>query len=268
MCRPINGFTISLRQFCNTEDTPRPMLNRWFKRRQPDPEPEPHFDPITPDVPVIAIGDIHGRFDLLERLPEPPAGTQVICVGDLVDRGEQSAQVLRALHEQPDIITLMGNHEQMMLKFIDNPKENGPRWLRYGGLQTLSSFGVSGVSQTSSGDDLERARDALQGAMGEALLDWVINLPTSWVSGNVAFVHAAANPLIPIKDQESRTLLWGHEDFGRKRRRDGIWVVHGHTIVDTPTIKGGVVSIDTGAYATDKLTAATINNGEVEFNYL
>ena len=81
------------------------MLNRWFKRRQPDPEPEPHFDPITPDVPVIAIGDIHGRFDLLERLPEPPDGTQVICVGDLVDRGEQSAQVLQALHEQPDIIT-------------------------------------------------------------------------------------------------------------------------------------------------------------------
>ena len=237
------------------------MLNRWFKRRQPDPEPEPHFDPITPDVPVVAIGDIHGRFDLLERLPEPSPDTRVICVG------EQSAQVLRALHSQPDIITLMGNHEQMMLKFIDNPKENGQRWLRYGGLQTLSSFDVSGVSQTSSGAELERARDALREAMGDALVDWVTNLPTSWVSGNVAFVHAAANPLISLKDQESRTLLWGHEDFGRKRRRDGMWIVHGHTIVDTPMVKGGVVSIDTGAYATDKLTAATIHNGEVEFSY-
>ena len=139
MCRPINGFTISLRQFCNTEDTPRPMLNRWFKRRQPDPEPEPHFDPITPDVPVIAIGDIHGRFDLLERLPEPPAGTQVICVGDLVDRGEQDRRVIEARRAQDETtidLKILGDRPE-----VGTPSRSPTTWPRH--QRGLTERGVS-----------------------------------------------------------------------------------------------------------------------------
>ena len=85
-----------------------------------------------------------------------------------------------------------------MLGFIDDPKTNGERWLRYSGLQTLHSFGVSGISQTSSGADLEKARDALYAAMGADLVEWVADLPKSWVSGNVAFVHAGADPAVAI----------------------------------------------------------------------
>ncbi len=244
------------------------MLKKWFQRPEERAEKRKiTFDPIAPDQPVVAVGDIHGRFDLIQKLPEKPGDTQIICLGDMVDRGEQSAEVLRMLHAAPDVITLMGNHEQMMLKFIDNPEENGERWLRYGGLQTLASFGVSGITQRSTGSDLVRARDALFHAMGDDLVDWLANLPKYWTSGNVAFVHAGADPEIAIEEQENRTLLWGHENFGKVSRSDGIWVVHGHTIIDTPTIKNGVVSIDTGAYATDKLTAATIFQGEVEFEY-
>lgn len=240
------------------------MLRNWLKRTK---QPEAEFEIIAPEISVIAIGDIHGRFDLLEKLPKISANAQVICLGDMIDRGEQSAEVLRTLHVVPDLITLMGNHEQMMLNFIDNPEASGERWLRYGGLQTLASFGVSNISQTSTGSALVRARDKLREEMGEELIDWVANLPKSWTSGNVAFVHAAANPAIAIEEQEDRTLLWGHKDFGQVPRNDGMWVVHGHTIIDVPTIRGGVVSIDTGAYATGKLTSATIFNGEVEFNY-
>lgn len=240
------------------------MLRKWFKR---SPQPEPQFDPVAPEENIIAVGDIHGRFDLLEKFAEATTPAQIVCLGDLVDRGEQSADVLRTLFDVPEIVVLMGNHEQMMLEFIDNPQQNGERWLRFGGLQTLSSFGVSGVSQTSSGEELERARDKLFAAMGEDLVDWVANLPKSWVSGNVAFVHAAADPAVPIGEQDNKTLLWGHRDFGRVARTDGMWVVHGHNIVETPTIRNGVISIDTGAYATGKLTAATIVPGDVSFKY-
>ncbi|EEB84118.1 metallophosphoesterase [Roseobacter sp. GAI101] len=241
------------------------MLGKWWKR--PKVVPEVQFGPLEPEGNVIAIGDIHGRFDLLNKFAATTTAAQIICLGDMIDRGEQSADVLRTLHELPDVISLMGNHEDMMLQFIVNPVEKGERWLRHGGLQTLASFGVSGVSQTSTGGELERARDKLFAAMGEDLIDWVANLPKYWTSGNVAFVHAGADPLIAIEEQENRTLLWGHKDFGRVPRADGMWVVHGHTIVDTPVIRRGVVSIDTGAYATGNLTAATILKGDVSFTY-
>jgi len=239
----------------------------WGFLRKREVEQPVEFDPLAPEENVIAVGDIHGRFDLLNKFADAAIPAQIICLGDLIDRGEQSADVLRTLFEVPDVITLMGNHEEMMLSFIDDPKANGERWLRYGGLQTLHSFGVSGISQTSSGPDLEKARDALYAAMGADLVEWVASLPKSWVSGNVAFVHAGADPAVPIDDQENRTLLWGHRDFGRVPRSDGMWVVHGHTIIDSPTVKQGVISIDTGAYATGKLCAATITQGDVSFQY-
>lgn len=239
----------------------------WGFLRKREVEKPVEFEPVAPEENVIAIGDIHGRFDLLNKFADATTPAQIVCLGDMIDRGEQSADVLRTLFEIPEVITLMGNHEEMMLKFIDDPKANGERWLRYGGLQTLHSFGVSGVSQTSSESELEKARDALYAAMGSELVEWVANLPKSWVSGNVAFVHAAADPAVPIEDQENRTLLWGHRDFGRVPRSDGMWVVHGHTIIDSPTVKRGVISIDTGAYATGKLCAATITPGDVSFQY-
>lgn len=241
------------------------MLRRWFKR---SPEPEAKFDPICPEKPFVAFGDVHGRFDILQRFPENDLGAQIIFLGDLIDRGEQSADVLNVLFSVPEIICLMGNHEKMMLDFVDQPLSHGGRWLRYGGLQTLASFGVAGVSETSTGADLERARDGLVDAMGPDLLDWVRNLPKSWVSGNVAFVHAGADPALAIDAQSSKTLLWGHNDFGRVPRTDGMWIVHGHTITDKPELKPGIVSIDTGAYATGNLTAATIVDGDVKFDYV
>ena len=179
----------------------------WGFLRKREVEQPVEFDPLAPEENVIAIGDIHGRFDLLSKFEDAAIPAQIICLGDLIDRGEQSADVLRTLFEVPNVITLMGNHEEMMLGFIDDPKTNGERWLRYGGLQTLHSFGVSGISQTSSGADLEKARDALYAAMGADLVEWVANLPKSWVSGNVAFVHAGADPAVAIENQENRAAM-------------------------------------------------------------
>jgi serine/threonine protein phosphatase 1 len=159
----------------------------------------------------------------------------------------------------------MGNHEEMMLNFLDDPQRHGPRWLRYGGLQTLASFGVAGLSDTSIGPTLDTACATLKAAMGPDLIRWMRHLPTSWQSGNIAVVHAGADPVVPIDDQTQKTLLWGHPDFGKTARTDETWVLHGHTIVDAPEAANGLISIDTGAFATGRLTIASVSAEGVSF---
>lgn len=237
------------------------MLSRilnTFRRTAPFPVP-------APDGPFRAIGDVHGCADLLDRALARPFRGQTICVGDYVDRGEHSAGVLRLLQARPDVICLSGNHEAMMLEFLDTPAEAGPRWLRNGGLQTLGSFGVAGVTERSDATTLRAARDTLADAMGADLITWLRHLPTRWQSGNVAVVHAGADPRIPLQEQAVSHLHWGHPEFARTPRADGIWVVHGHTIVDTPTATAGRIAIDTGAYATGCLTMARVSADGISF---
>jgi len=235
-------------------------------------KPEPvQFSPPKAEVPFYAVGDIHGCSDLLERLlanldPSHP----VVFVGDYIDRGEGSADVLRrlfALSDEPgrSVHCLMGKHEDMLLAFLDNPEKRGRAWLRNGGLQTLASFRVGGLAQASSGNGLKQVSDALHAAMGAELVDWLRALPLFWRSGNVAVVHAGADPAMPIEDQLSTNLIWGHPDFRKTPRTDGVWVVHGHTIVAEASCDNGIIPIDTGAYATGRLTAVGIGYGEVEF---
>ena len=221
---------------------------------------------LAPDIALFVIGDIHGRFDLLTKLlKSQDTERKVICIGDYIDRGEQSAEVLRFLQARPKITCLKGNHEEMLLAFLDDPKKAGPRWLRYGGLQTLSSFEVVGARDTMQGKDLEAVRDALTAAMGEDLICWIRSLPLSWQTGNIFVTHAGCDPTVPLEDQEACHLLWGHPNFNKKSRSDGFWIVHGHTIVDTPSAQSGRIAIDTGAFATGRLTAAVIETGSVKF---
>lgn len=228
---------------------------------------------ILPETPFVAVGDVHGRADLMERLMEglaagPNADLPIVFVGDYVDRGEHSAEVLHVLHAHADdagVICLRGNHEEMLLNFLEDPAGQGPRWLRYGGLQTMASFGAPVVAQTAPDAAWTDARDALAKAMGAELIDWLYALPLRWQSGNVAVVHAGADPMQPLDMQDDRTLVWGHPKFDTEDRRDGVWVVHGHTIVDNAIAENGRISVDTGAYATGTLSAAVIAPREVSF---
>lgn len=226
---------------------------------------EPH-----PDTPFYVIGDIHGCIGLLDSLLNRIQGDHpVVCVGDYVDRGTHSAQVLRRVRklesDEPNRFTcLLGNHERMLLGFLEDPVGNAA-WLRHGGLQTLDSFGVARVSEKSPDQNLTATRDSLARAMGDKLINWLGDRPLLFESGNVAVVHAAADPRVTMKNQSPRSLLWGHPAFRKRPRRDGVWVVHGHTIVDQPIMRNGVISIDTGAYATGQLSAAFVRNGAVEF---
>lgn len=229
-------------------------------------KPEVAFDPVRPEAPFCVIGDVHGRFDLLSTLVDAlPQRVSIICAGDLIDRGAQSKEVLDYVMAHERITALMGNHEQLMLDFLGSPETEGPRWLRNGGVQTLASFGVSGVTETSDAETLNDARDALYGAMGEEMVNWLVGLDCIAWSGNVAVVHAGADPNTPLEQHDPETFIWGHPDFRKTPRSDGFWIVHGHTVVDGPKLRDGRISIDTGAYATGQLTAAVLTRDGVEF---
>ncbi|MCV6823004.1 MULTISPECIES: metallophosphoesterase [Halocynthiibacter] len=235
------------------------------------PKQEVSFPDPAPEQEFYAIGDVHGRDDLLKlALRKVPRGSTIICVGDIIDRGENSAQALRRLHatsQRPTrtLICLMGNHERMMLNFLDGADAEAERWLRNGGLQTLESFGVTSVVDLSSKESLDEARATLKQAMGRELEAWLRGLPFQWQSGNVAVVHAGADPELPMDEQPEKALVWGHADFFKVPRKDGVWVVHGHTVVDEPYIKRGRAAIDTGAYVTERLTVAHVTPEGITF---
>lgn len=249
-------------------------LRNFFQSKDQDERAPGPTAPIAPDRAFCVIGDIHGRADLLlalgEKVAELALGLPMVFVGDYIDRGDQSAEVLRLLHAawsgNPEgVHCLMGNHEAMCLAFLDDPEKAGPRWMRHGGLQTLASFGIGDVGEVSSGAAFVRARDALALAMGDPLIEWMRGIPLQWSSGNVTVVHAGADPARPLDAQDRRTLLWGHRDFISTPRDDGQWVVHGHTIVDAPLAEAGRIAIDTGAYATGTLTAALCDESGAHF---
>lgn len=241
------------------------LFSKFFSKRKA-PAPEVVFDPVQPESRFCVIGDIHGRIDLLTSLVEAvPEKMNIICVGDLVDRGDHSKEVLEFVMQHDRITSLMGNHEQLMLNFLKSPETQGRRWLRNGGLQTLASFGVSGVTDSSGAEALTRARDTLYDAMGENMVAWVAGLECIAWSGNVAVAHAGADPSTPLEEHSPDTFIWGHPDFRKTPRSDGFWIVHGHTIVDVPKMRDGRISIDTGAYATGQLTAALFSQDGVEF---
>ncbi|UWQ96503.1 metallophosphoesterase [Rhodobacteraceae bacterium M385] len=236
----------------------------------------------APKEVVYVIGDVHGCVGKLERLlvqidedaaRQPDVPSKVIFVGDYIDRGEGSATVLQFVAEMTashpgQVIGLMGNHERMLLDFLSDPTGSAKRWIRYGGLQTLASFGLGGGLTTDSrnaGDLLDAAGDLME-AMGQTLVDWVANLPLSWSSGNLWVVHAGANSEKTMEKQSSRTLLWGNDAFLKQPRTDGQWVAFGHQPFETPFAEQGRIAVDTGAVYGGAMTAARIDpTGDVRF---
>lgn len=242
------------------------FLRRLFESEQKTPP--------LPEHPLAVIGDLHGRSDLLEEmigLIAETAGTAVtlVFVGDYIDRGEDSAGVLGLLQAlqsgiwPADVICLKGNHETMMLEFLDAPEEAGVFWLKNGGASTLASYGLALPDRAA--DALRRTSISLREALPDRTEAWLRRLPSSYRSGNVFVAHAGVNPHAPLERQDDEHMLWGHPDFLTTSRRDTAWVVHGHWICLEPKAENGRISVDTGAYATDRLTAALIWDGSCRF---
>ncbi|MEM6548787.1 MAG: metallophosphoesterase [Pseudomonadota bacterium] len=250
------------------------MLGRLFRRSEG--RSGGFQAPIQLERPVYAIGDVHGRADLLAKLMEDVLRDGLRCdtkplivfLGDYIDRGEASRETIEFLMaiagwEEVECVFLMGNHEAMLLDFLEVPKR-GERWMRFGGLQTLASYGVGGFRNLTHETELARVRDALFSAMGPHL-EFLGDLRSCHLVGNVFFAHAGADPVVPIPEQDRQVMLWGCDTFLEQRRRDGTWVVYGHYISDTPVVASGRIGIDTGAYFSDRLTAVRLDEQPPRF---
>lgn len=239
-------------------------LTSFFRR---DPGLPPH--PQVPG-PACVIGDVHGRDDLLGPLLDRMAqtGAELVLAGDYVDRGPDSAAVLARLMplaRAGRITCLMGNHERMMLDFLDAPAAEGRRWMMNGGAETLLSYGLSVHAARLDDDRLGWLAGALRAALPEGTEDWLRALPLLWQSGGLAVAHAGADPRRPLEEQEAAALLWGHPAFRKRPRADGTWVAHGHWIVPESSARQGRIAVDTGAWRSGRLTAARIGPDGVTF---
>lgn len=230
---------------------------------------------MRPDEPFYAIGDIHGSTALLTKILEQIADTRqvngpVVFVGDYVDRGEDTAGTLAQLYRLSldrtrSVVFLRGNHEQMLLDFLDAPEKSGAFWLNSGGRHSLASYGLLAMRSDMKSKEFIQLRDKLRVKLGENIEEWLRSLPVSWQSGNIFLSHAGADPTCGLDAQTNDRLLWGPRSAPPAARSDGIWTVQGHVIVESPKVVEGQVFIDTGAYATRKLTAARFDTRGVTF---
>lgn len=220
----------------------------------------------APSIPagqrIYAVGDIHGRLDLLDQLlrmirwdddERPPAERRIlIFLGDYIDRGLNSRGVIERLIGGAsgfECICLKGNHEEMLLRSLAEPA-NMYFWMTNGGTQTLASYGVD--TPVRSPADLVQA---LASAMPDTHLAFLRGLTLSVSFGDYFFVHAGVRPGIPLGEQTEEDCLFIREPFLSHRGSLGKIVVHGHTPVREPDMRSNRIGIDTGCVYTGRLTA-------------
>lgn len=226
---------------------------------------------------VYAIGDVHGRLDLLKGLEalifedakSVKGDKLIVYIGDMIDRGPDSSGVLS--HICGDVpkgflrIALLGNHEHMMLRFIHNPT-NTDQWLNFGGRETLLSYGVSTKDAFDTLPGTPDMRVLLQKAIPKDHLKFLRILPQALTLKHFILTHAGGNPAKPFTNQSKGEMVWGVRGFMNIKANFGREMVHGHFIVDEVRRANGKIAIDTGAYYTGRLSAVKLeHDGTVDF---
>lgn len=222
---------------------------------------------LAPETPFWAIGDVHGRYDLLAPLLDRLMGGSdpIVLLGDYINKGPDSARVLRLLHQATGtgrVIALRGNHEDLLLKYLVRPRVLNDTFLGYGGDTTLASFGVRHQMPLVNPREISRVRNDLRDKLGE-LETWVSNLPSLHRTGNVAAMHAGADPQTHIDSQFPPSFSWGHPKFDKAPPKDGLWVIHGHKAVPSVTVKDRRVAMNTLAGDSGKISAVRIAAGSL-----
>ena len=226
-----------------------------------------------PQSRAYAIGDIHGRLDLLVDLLDQverdnasrrPAKTWLIFLGDFVDRGPDSRGVIELLQSRPPgfarPVFIKGNHEEFFIRVLGGEEDTVVDWLTYGGYQCCESYGVSqGWTLNATAQEIV---DRLRASVPRSHRDFLEHLADSFQFGDYLFVHAGIRPGVPLHSQSSKDLRWIREGFLEDRTDHGVVVVHGHTIVDTPEEHPNRIALDTGAYRSGVLTALGLEGRE------
>jgi serine/threonine protein phosphatase 1 len=229
---------------------------------------------------LYAVGDIHGRLDLLRSLLRQieddaaahPHALQraLIFLGDYVDRGPDSRGVVadlvgRRFHDF-DIHFLKGNHEAILLDFLAYPLNLG-HWLMNGGQATMESYGVDTEALAEARAHPETWRETFAAAMPEAHLRFFRSLNLSVTFGDYLFVHAGVRPGVPLAAQSEDDLVWIRQPFLDHAGSFGKIVVHGHTPTALPVVRPNRIGIDTGAVFSDRLTALRLEDRAQDFLY-
>jgi serine/threonine protein phosphatase 1 len=230
---------------------------------------------LAPGECVYAIGDIHGCVHQLNKLLEAIAKEtadagqkrhRLVFIGDYVDRGPDSRAVvdrlLAATHEF-ELVALRGNHEQTLLDFLVDPTVYRD-WRDFGGRETLLSYGVT-PPLFDRPNEFERARQDFATALPPQHLSFLQSLPHFARIGGYYFAHAGVRPGTPLERQTERDLMWIREEFLSAKDEFGAIVVHGHTPSPLPIRCANRIAIDTGVYATGRLTAAVLEGSECRF---
>lgn len=236
----------------------------------------PAVRPIVPEgLRIYAVGDVHGRADLLKQLlsridddlkDHPIAETIHVFLGDYIDRGRDSAAVLDLLIERARIhhlACLKGNHEIYLTEFLENPRILGA-WAQYGALPTLASYGLQPTLNASPKQQADLATGLCK-AMPKSHGEFLARLQPSFTCGDFFFVHAGVRPGTPLASQSEDDLLWIRDDFLLHEEPFEKIIVHGHTPVKEPDVRKNRINIDTGAYATGRLTCLKLEEDKILF---
>lgn len=226
---------------------------------------------------VYAIGDIHGRVDLLRGLHEAVLRDAaahddrrrvVVYLGDYVDRGMQTREVIDCLLDAPlpgfEAIHLKGNHEACMLDFLDDAIR-GAGWLEIGGNATLFSYGVKPDDSLALPARLADASARLARNLPDRHRAFFESLALHHEEGDFLFVHAGLRPRVPLAEQREADLLWIRDDFLRSTVDHGKVVVHGHSVSWEPDMRKNRICVDTGAFASGVLTALVLHGTDRRF---
>ncbi|HET6522265.1 MAG TPA: metallophosphoesterase family protein [Geminicoccaceae bacterium] len=258
------------------------MLRNLFRSRRDREPPQPQVFGRPARIPdgicVYAVGDLHGRRDLLAELHEqiahdaarlpPDAERIVVYVGDYVDRGLESRGVIDHLLDRPlrgfRAIHLLGNHDAWLLGFLDDASL-GPNWFRFGGDATLLSYGVRQSVLPTEPEPLEELRRELRARVPARHRAFLERLRLTSVIGDYLFVHAGVRPGVPLDQQQPEDLIWIREPFLKWQGNIGKVVVHGHTVHTEPEVRANRIAIDTGACWTGRLTALVLEGGAQRF---
>ncbi len=220
---------------------------------------------------VYAIGDIHGRLDLFELLLDiihedaaarGPADTWLVLLGDLVDRGPDSCGVVERamqLAEGGKVRVLAGNHEEMLLGSMADP-ETLRHFLRHGGKETLFSYGLTFEEYSTS--SLEQLCQRMGELIPQSQVDFMRGMENQIEFGEYLFVHAGIRPGVPLDQQIVPDLRWIRREFLDHADPHSHVVIHGHTIADEPVVRTNRIGIDTGAFASGRLTAIGLEGAD------
>jgi serine/threonine protein phosphatase 1 len=217
---------------------------------------------------IYAVGDIHGRLDLLNRLLartnsdialRPTVRPVYVFLGDYIDRGPSSRETIDRLIEHGEThesVFLKGNHEQIALKCLSD-RSLFDQWMRLGGLETLVSYGVY-PEALDNGKQIAELQAAFHSALPQTHFRFFRDLQNSFVCGDFFFAHAGVKPGLALSQQTEKDLLWIRDEFLSSRLDFSKIVVHGHTPVHEVEVEPNRINIDTGAFATGLLTCLVL----------